>query len=129
MAESKSNNAMVMASASRKGPMKHKFRMIEIHPASNGFTVKHHPPMPEAKKGEEGMRYIPPPEPTESVFSGGDAAQQVQAHIGSLMGAGKAPGNKDQKSGSEKDKKPASGKEDAADKKGEGENEADDEDD
>ncbi len=68
---------------------------------------------------------MPPPEPTETVW-GGDDAQKMLDHIGGLLGAGKAPGNKDQKSGSEKEKKPASGKMDAEDKKDEGANEEED---
>ena len=119
--ESKSKSAagMVTASASKKAPMKHNFARIEIHPAANGFTVMHHKPMPEGKKGEMG--WMPPAEPTQSVFGGEDAQGQMLEHIGKLVGnTGKAPGNKDDKT--------KSGKMDAADKKDEGKNDHDEDD-
>ena len=122
---SKSAAGMTAVSGSKKGPMKHKFHEISIHPAANGYTLKHHPPR-EEPKSEKAM-YMPRPEPTESVFSGTDAGQAMLDHIGSILGVGKAPGNKDQKSGKEGDKKPASGKMDKEDKKDEGKNDEDEE--
>ena len=126
--ESKSKSAagMVTASAMKKGPMKHNFARIEIHPAANGFTVLHHKPMPEKK---EGGPYMMPAEPEPTVFGGEDAQDAMLKHIGDIVGQGKAPGNKDQASGSSKDKKPASGKMDAEDKKGENANTGDDDED
>ena len=120
--ESKSKSAagMVTASAMKKGPMKHSFARIEIHPAANGFTVLHHKPMPEKK---EGGPYMMPAEPEQSVFGGEDAQGAMLKHIGDIVGQGKAPGNKDQASGSSKDKKPASGKMDVEDKRDERDNE------
>ncbi len=125
--KSKSSAAMVTATATKKGPAGHKFHMLEITPAANGFTLKHHMPREEPKRGKDGfVTYTPPPDPTETVW-GGDDAQKMLDHIGGVLGVGKAAGNKDQKSGSAKDKKPASGKMDASDKAGEGAN-VDDED-
>lgn len=127
--KSKSSAAMVTASATKKSPTGHKFHMLEVMPAANGFTLKQHHPREESAKGKDGYpMYTPPPDPTETVW-GGDDAQAMLDHIGGLMGMGKAAGNKDQKSGSSKDKKPASGKMDAADKAGEGADEGEDDDD
>jgi hypothetical protein len=114
--ESKSKSAagMVTASATKMGPMKHNFARIEIHPAANGFTVMHHKPAPEGKKGEMG--WMPPPEPEQSVFGGEDAQGQMLKHIGMLVGNGKAPGNKDDKT--------KSGKMEGADKKDMGKNDS-----
>lgn len=120
---SKSAVAMVTASGSKKGPMKHKFGRIEIHPAENGYTLKHHPAMEESKKKDSDgyPRYMPPPDPTEHVFSGPNAGPEMHAHMATLgikmAGEGKATGAKDDKG--------KSGKMPASDTKGE--KEADDE--
>jgi hypothetical protein len=107
--QSKSAAPMVTASAKKKGAMKHNFRRIEIMPAHNGYTVLHHPPTKEGKNA-----YTEPmEEPTQTVFGGQDAQGEMLKHIGSILGEGKAPGNKDGKSG----------KMDAEDKKDEGKNE------
>ena len=70
-----------------------------------------------------------PAEPEPTGFGGEDAQDAMLKHIGDIVGQGKAPGNKDQASGSSKDKKPASGKMDAEDKKGENANTGDDDED
>ena len=114
MAESKSAGGMVTGVMKKAPKMDAKFSRIEIHPATNGFRVMHHAPIPERKAGADWM---PPPEPTETVW-GKDDGEAMQAHIAGIMGIGKG-----QKSGKMADKKPASGKETAPDKAGEGKNE------
>lgn len=109
--KSRSSAAMVTASASKKGPMRHKFARIEILPAKNGYTMKHHPPAEEGSRRKE-MGWTPPPEPEEMVFND---SQELLDHIGGILGGGNAPGNKSDKT--------ASGKMDGADKKDIGKNE------
>jgi hypothetical protein len=118
MADSKSKSAAgkVTAMATKRGAMKHNFAELRIRGAANGYTLHHEHPRAE---GEKGMYMSPKVD--EHVFSGDNAEQDMQTKLGEILGNGKAPGNKDDKT--------KSGKMDAEDKKDMGKNEKDDDED
>lgn len=79
--------------AKKKSSASHKTDQVSIHPAENGFTVRHHKKAPERKKGSMNQMYTPPPDPEETVHEDRDS---MLNRIGQIFpGAGGAAGAPD----------------------------------